>query len=83
MDVRFWYDPAMRDQETRLRARFGRLGLVVGLSLSVGGTATGYRFSPSRDGVSLIPEADEARRWSDKVWGPGRVQDYVIADHPG
>ncbi len=73
----------MKDQEIRSKARFGRLGLVAGLSLLVGGTATGYRFSPQSDGASLIPRADEARRWSDRVWGPGRVQDYVIADQPG
>ena len=31
----------------------------------------GYRFYPSRDGDSIVPHSETARRWRETVWGPG------------
>lgn len=66
-----------------MRPRFGRVGLAAGLSLLIGDGAAGYRFYPANDDGSRIVHAEDAARWSEGEWGPGRVQDWVIADHPG
>ena len=62
---------------------FGRVGLAAGLLLLITDGASGYRFYPANDDGSQIVHAESAVRWSAGEWGPGRVQDWVIADHPG
>ena len=51
--------------------------------LLIGAAAAGYRFVPAYDGGSRIASAEGAARWSEQEWGPGRVQEWVIADAPG
>ena len=70
-------------RRTRLRSHFTRIGVGCCLSLLIGDGASGYRFYPANRDGSRIVHAEGALRWSDGEWGPGRVQDWVIADHPG
>lgn len=64
----------------------GRALLALGalpVCLLIGDGAAGYRFVPAYDGGSRIASAEGAARWSEREWGPGRVQEWVIADAPG
>lgn len=70
-------------RKARLRSRFGRVASAASLSLLFSSTATGYRFYPLNDSASLVPEADEASRWSDGVWSAGSRLRWTIADDPG
>lgn len=52
-------------------------------ALLVGDGAAGYRFVAAYDDGPLIVPAGDAARWREREWGPGRVLEWVIADHPG
>lgn len=52
-------------------------------ALLVGDGASGYRFVAAYDDGSLIVPAGRAARWREREWGPGRVLEWAIADHPG
>lgn len=52
-------------------------------ALLVGDAASGYRFVAAYDDGSLIVPAGQAARWREREWGPGRVLEWVLADHPG
>lgn len=66
-----------------MRCCFGRVGLAAGLLVLIASGAAGYRFYPANDHGPRIVHAEGAVRWSAGEWSSGRVQDWVIADHPG
>lgn len=65
------------------RCRLPLAALLALGALLVGDGASGYRFVAAYDDGPLIVPAGDAARWREQEWGPGRVLEWVLADHPG
>lgn len=65
------------------RCRLPLAALLALGALLVGDGASGYRFVAAYDDGPLIVPAGDAARWREREWGPGRVLEWILADHPG